>query len=124
MTRPTRIVVPKAHEWINANQRLHWSTRAQRTRAWREATAWRARAEGLPCYGDRQVHITCWIHKTRAGRWDATNLAPTGKACIDGLRDAGVLLEDDNAHVVGPDMRAGGKAPMAHMVIQIVEVAP
>lgn len=119
----TSIVVPKVHQWINANDRIFWAARAERTRAWREATAWQAKAAGLPCYGDRQVRITCIVHKTRAGRWDATNLAPTGKACIDGLRDAGVLLDDDNAHVIGPDMRAGGKAIEAHVVIRITEVS-
>ena len=114
-----RVTVPAPCDWINANQRLHWAEKARRTKAWREAAFCAAHRRGT---FTQPVRIVCTVHKTRAGRWDATNLAPTGKALIDGLVDAGVLVDDDNTRVIGPDMRAGDKSVAAHVVITVEAV--
>lgn len=119
----TSIVVgkPDGYQFINANDRTHWARKARMTAAWRQAAAWQAKAAGLPSYGDRRVRITCIVHKATNRKYDVGNLSGTAKACIDGLRDAGVLDDDDNAHVIGPDMRAGDKALQTHIVIRIEE---
>ena len=91
------VTIPSAW-FISANDRLHWAEKARRTRAIRLAT--RAAATGhqpfaTPCL------VTVTIHRPRGGRMrDAENGAPTGKACVDGLRDAGILPDDDQRHVV------------------------
>lgn len=117
------LTIPAPCDWINANHRTHWAEKARRTKAWREAAYYaaaqvprRQRTFTMP------VRITCTAHKTRGGRWDATNLAPTGKALIDGLVDAGVLEDDDNTRVIGPDMRAGEKRDRACVVVRIEAV--
>jgi len=88
------------------------------TKAWREAAA--LRAAGIPQF-TRQVHITAHIFKPRAGRYDTNNLAPTTKAIVDGLVDAGLLRDDSTEWVIGPDHRHGGKGN-PEIVLEIREI--
>lgn len=93
---------------INANQRLHFRIVADRVRRWREAAHVRAQAAGLESYD--HAHVTAVCHFTDARRRDVGNWYGTAKACLDGAIDAGLLPDDSDAHVIGPDMRAGDKA--------------
>ena len=93
------IHVPK-NEWISANDRLHWAQKAQRTKALRDRGAVMARAEHLPRYDT--AHVAAFIGYLRGGKADPANAAPTIKALIDGMVDAGVWADDDDLHVIGP----------------------
>ena len=104
--------------WLNANDRSHWTRRARLARQWRTLALFMARQAQLPT-GLEHAHITATIHKTRAGRWDAHNLTPTVKHAIDGLVDYGLLEDDDNTRLIGPDMRAGEPRPQACIVLTI-----
>ena len=110
------IEVPAPCDWINSNHRTHRMVEARRVQAWR--TAAKEAATGAPAFTG-PVHITATCHKTRAGRWDAGNLYPTAKALVDGVVDAGVLVDDSNEYVIGPDMRAGEKRDTACVVLRI-----
>lgn len=82
---------------INANDREHWATKARKTAGVRTmarfATGIRPALFGL-------VTLTVTItYPPRSRRRDASNLAPTVKALLDGIVDAG-LLPDDNDKVV------------------------
>jgi crossover junction endodeoxyribonuclease RusA len=77
-------------------------------------------ASGLPPVVG-QVRILAFISKERGGRWDPNNLWPTVKAAVDGIVDAGLLVDDDHEHLVGPDMRRGPKGP-AKLTLEIVPV--
>ena len=94
-----RVQIPTA-EFISANARLHWAEKARRTRTIRQRAMLAARAARvdpapIPCL------VTVTITRPRGGRLrDAENASPTCKAAIDGLRDAGILAEDDRSHVV------------------------
>lgn len=101
-----RIEVPAPCGWLNSNMRLHRMAAAKLTAQWRAAAKTAAQGHGqLPA----PVNITAYIWKARAGRYDAGNLYPTAKACVDGIVDAGLLADDSNEYVIGPDMRHGGK---------------
>ena len=113
------LTIPAPCAWINANERLHWAEKARRTRIWRYTARGAVLAQAKGATFDVPVQITVTVHKARAGRWDATNLAPTGKALIDGLVDAGVIPDDSNEYVVGPDMRAGEKRDAACVVVTV-----
>lgn len=116
----TVIAVPAPAEFLSANDRLHWAHKARVVKLWREAAAWAVKAHRLPSYGDQLVQITATIHKPHGRRFDAANYAPTGKAAIDGCRDAGLLVDDDNDHVIGPDMRRGVASPKSpRLVLEI-----
>ena len=101
-----RIQIPTA-EFISANDRLHWAEKARRTRAIRALAMLEARERDpapTPCLAD----VT--IHRPKGGTLrDAENSAPTVKACLDGLRDAHVLAEDDRKHVTAITYRIAPK---------------
>lgn len=99
--------IPQPTDFINSNHRLHWAVRAKRTKTWREAA--RCAAHGLP--RNQRVQVTVYIHKKTRRAYDAHNLTPTAKAVMDGIVDAGLIPDDTNAHLVGPDMRQGETRP-------------
>lgn len=112
------LTIPAPCQFINSNQRLHRMAQAKLTKTWRQASA--AAAQGLEPFSP-PVHITAHIWKPRAGRYDPNNLAPTTKAIVDGLVDAGLLADDSVEYVVGPDHRHGGKGA-AEIVLEIIEI--
>ena len=77
---------------LNMNDRTHWAKRAKQTKHWRSATYVYAHNSGLrdlpPCY----VHLTLPVRDSR--RRDPMNYAPTLKACVDGMVDAGLWRDD------------------------------
>ena len=80
------------------------SHRVQKVRAGlRETAGWMARSARLPHLGAARVVALVGVPDER--RRDLHNLTPTLKPMIDGLVDAGVLDDDDVAHLVGPDLR-------------------
>ena len=102
-----RLEISAPCEPLTANQRLNHFERATRTRNWRLRTAILARkVPPIP-----HAHVTYWVHATTNRRRDVANFYPTIKACLDGCVDAGVLPDDDDKHVIGPDPRAGEKSP-------------
>ncbi|WP_312982360.1 hypothetical protein [Corynebacterium sp.] len=82
---------------LSANDRSHWRPRARITRAVRHEAATRARAMRLGPYR----HITVQLHYRPRDRRvrDASNIMPTQKALVDGLRDARVVPDDDGRYV-------------------------
>jgi len=113
------LVVPAPCSFVNSNDRGHWAVKYKRMRAWKERAAWAAKAAHLPTIGEH-VHITATVHRDHnRGRWDVHNLADTAKAAIDGLVVAGVLADDSNRHVTGPDMRPGDPWADAALVLTI-----
>ena len=108
--------------WINSNDRYgHWAVRAEKTRAWRLIARIAAQNAGLP-QGLERAHITCTVHKTTNRSYDAGNLSPTAKAIVDGLvTDYGLLPDDSNEYLTGPDMRPGEKRATPGITITIKE---
>ncbi|MGL5910616.1 MAG: hypothetical protein ACRCZP_11485 [Phycicoccus sp.] len=117
--------------FINSNHRPHWATRSKAVRQWRSATLIHARAQRVPSF--TAGHITVTVHYPDQRRRDVHNLAPTAKAIIDGLVDAGVFPDDNDAHLTGPDLRRGatvtelacgaGIAPYGAVTITIQETS-
>lgn len=112
--RPATVVtIPAARNpktgnprWIttNAQHNRHPQQRSAMVAPWRRAAAEAAlNTPALPT----PVTVTATIHKDRNNRWDLDGIVPTVKACIDGLRDAGVLAEDDDHHVTTLTVRVG-----------------
>jgi len=109
--------------WLSENQRMHWGPRSRRIKGWRTATFARAKHVGLPRI--EYARIVCELRFTDSRVRDPNNWAPTAKACVDGLVDAGVFADDDHTRVVGPDMRLGRRvaAPLRglHLLIYPLE---
>ena len=100
------ITVPKIADYMNANDRPDRWTKARQVREWRIAAAQFARQAGVPALTGL-VRIEATVHIRDKRRREVSNLFPTFKACIDGFVDAGVLADDSDAHVQGPDPRRG-----------------
>lgn len=96
------IFIPES-EWLSANGRFHWAAKARRTKTLRQRGFWAAKQTKASRH-DR-LHVTAFIQYPTGGRADPANSAPTVKALIDGMVDAGVLPDDDSTHLIGPDFR-------------------
>lgn len=105
---PERAVfeIPLCGDWINANARMHWAPKANLSRAWRQAAYFVGRNSKTQF--SQQVDVVAVVHKRKAStRWDPHNLMPTVKPAIDGLVEAGVLIDDDTKAVRRVSIEAG-----------------
>ena len=113
-----------AELWLSANQRLHWAPKSKRTAWLRKLGYLTARDEKLEDVGT--AHVAAFIGYPRNGKADPANAAPTIKALIDGLVDAGVWPDDDHTHVIGPtclrDPKSGDGAYRVRLVLTLQEV--
>lgn len=112
------LTIPAPTTWLNANHRTHWAPKSRDVRTWRQTVRDAALAAGIPPLEGR-VRITGWMHPLTARSFDPANYYPTFKAAVDGLVEAGVLVDDDWTRVVGPDMRRGGKSRPSMMRLLI-----
>lgn len=102
---------------LSSNQRLHWAARADRTKSLRLAAATHA-AWDAPGHDYDRAHIVVTVTWPDKRRRDVHNLMPTIKACIDGFVDAGLLPDDSDKHLVGPDLRvSAGAGVKGHVVL-------
>lgn len=122
MTRHILTITAPA-PFIRSNDHTHWRNRHQLTATWRAVAALQARR--LPVFGAGPVRITAVVHRDDKRLYDLDGIAPTVKACIDGLRDAG-RLDEDNCRVI-PELtiRHGEQWADAALVlvIETIEVA-
>ena len=88
---------------LRSNHRHHWHTRARITAEIRGQSAWIAKAALRPVVGPVTVTLLWCVTDKRIR--DAGAGAPTLKAVIDGLVDAGVLPADDDSVVVAETYR-------------------
>lgn len=90
------IAFPPPADRLSMNGRYHWRVRSARTKAWRtvaymtacERFGFQRPARRKPMF----VRVTFPVKDNR--RRDADNPAPTVKAIVDGLVDAGVWPDD------------------------------
>ena len=83
---------------LNAERRMHHHERAKIVKEWRNAFAWIALLNGVPRL-DRVV-IVAQPHLSGGKMQDCDACHPCVKAAIDGLVDAGVLIDDSPPHVL------------------------
>jgi hypothetical protein len=87
---------------LSANSREHWRPKANKTRNLRALAAIVARQE-TPL---ERAHLLVRVGWPDNRRRDVANIEPTLKALIDGCVDGGLLPDDDDDHLIGPDKRA------------------
>jgi crossover junction endodeoxyribonuclease RusA len=109
--------VLNAH-WISANDRLHWAEKARRTKVLRQYGHAVALAAGARDLG--VSHVAAFIGYPRNGKADPANAAPTVKALIDGMVDAGAWPDDDSTYVLGPTYLRGEKCPVGQHSVRLV----
>ncbi|CAM3288235.1 hypothetical protein [Stackebrandtia soli] len=103
--------MPAPDTWLNSNDRMKWQPRHRLTRTWRHAgQTWALAAlrRGDLARITGPVEIVAAVRRdTARGRSDAANRYPTVKAVVDGLVDAGVLVDDSDRYVTSLKMVAG-----------------
>lgn len=86
---------------LNANRAIHYRAKAPIVKTLR--LLGKRAAEGRtfpnPCL------LIAHIGFPDKRRRDLHNYYPTLKALIDGVVDAGALIDDDHTHLIGPDLR-------------------
>lgn len=113
---------------VSANRRIHHIVRSQICLYWRELAANAAldaygRADDGEAWHNR-VRIVVTVRFPDKRRRDVSNLYPyVAKPLVDGLVDARVIPDDDDLHVIGPDMRRDPENGPHRVVIDIQEVA-
>lgn len=115
----------RRRDWITANQRHHYHERGRRVKVIRTAARIKAEMDEIaPRDRARILVVVRWPDRRRR---DVHNLFPTIKAAVDGLVDAGVLPDDDDTHLIGPDLRVDRDtlAPKDRVVLTMhLEEAP
>lgn len=120
------ITLPPGLPLLSLNGRDHWAKRNRITQdikdaAW--AMAMRAAVAGkVPAFQRAEITVTYQPPDKR--RRDPDNLAPTGKAAIDGLVLAGILPDDNSKHVAAVRYEIGPVHPRGRIVIRIREIDP
>jgi len=121
VTSELTITIPRAW-WHTSNDRGQWYVFSPRKKAIRLAAKFAAINARTPRFN--VAHVTAYIGYPTRSNADPGNASPVVKAALDGLTDAGVWVDDDKAHVVGPDYRAErgttGK-PGVHTVRLVIE---
>lgn len=82
---------------LSANQRLHWRSRAARTKTIRHTVAYRAQQLNLGQVG--RLTVTLHYRPGDNRRRDPSNLVSTQKPAVDGLVDAGLVPDDTPRYV-------------------------
>ena len=100
---------------LNSNDRLNRYLQASRVKQWRVRAHVAAIQAGKPSL--QRAHVVATFSFADNRRRDVGNFYPTVKACIDGFVDAGVLDDDSDKYVIGPDMRRGPKADVLTVTI-------
>ena len=108
------IVTLTPDQVLTANQRHHWAAKARLTKALRQRGVMAWRLAGSPQHDRARLVVTLGYPDRR--HRDAANLHPTIKALLDGMVHPlpgvrGVLPDDSDAYLTGPDLRPGDVTP-------------
>ncbi|MFC4062804.1 hypothetical protein ACFOWE_31320 [Planomonospora corallina] len=118
--RVWHVQLPPGLPLINANRRIHHMQRAKLTKVLRREgrkAVERARVPAL-----ERAHIFGIFCPEDNGHRDVGNWYPSFKGFVDGVVDAGVLPDDDDTHLIGPDMRRGPVVPGGQLRLLIVQL--
>ena len=118
--RTYTVELPAGMPLVNANKRMHRMRQADLTKAIRAAACVLARKADVPAM--KRARIVCQYRPPDRRRRDVHNLYPSAKAAVDGLVDAGVLPDDSDRYLIGPDMRVGEVVPMGQLILHITEL--
>ncbi|MGE3449744.1 MAG: hypothetical protein AB7H92_19415 [Microbacteriaceae bacterium] len=107
---------------LSLNDRGDWRARARRTKAVRRTAAAFVRAARIP-HAER-IRVTLTYHPRDRRTRDSDNVVATLKPVCDAIVDAGVVADDDPAHMA-KDMPVIGtvdtKDPRLMLTIEVLE---
>lgn len=105
---------------LSLNSRIHWAAKARITSSVRRTTSRLCKPLGAA----NQIQVTLTYIPKDSRRRDADNLVATLKPICDGIVDAGVVTDDDPAHMI-KDMpviaAADPKDPRLELTITVLD---
>jgi hypothetical protein len=105
---------------MNERERAHWATKRRELQEITNELGWLANAERIPAAtGKRWVRIT--LHKSMRSRVtdDPANRDSRAKSCLDALVKLGLLVDDDDRHLLWLGVHEGDKRATKSTVIEI-----
>lgn len=109
---------PKDHLSLNNYHKLHHHERNRRVQLWRQLGA-KAAGNTPPL---ERARIEVWYRFPDNRRREVSNLQNLSKALVDGIVDAGVLPDDRDENVIGPDNRRDPVNGPHQVVVRIYRV--
>lgn len=116
LTRKTgkNITLRRGNMMISANDRMHYQVKGKITQFLRELACYECKHTGIvpetPYSPSRPCTVAVTVRPPTARRNDAPNWYPTVKALVDGMTDAGVWTDDNNAVIKAMTFIAGEKS--------------
>lgn len=119
----SRVLPLTRSKLITANDKMHWGVRARLTKQLRQWGYLLGReGEGVARLGLTHARVEVEFAYPDRRRRDRSNLAPTVKALMDGLIDAGLLPDDADRFLDGPHTVIAGHLAGKHLNIPMYEV--
>jgi crossover junction endodeoxyribonuclease RusA len=119
-TRTWTLMLPPGLPLLSLNHRLHWAETARRKKGIRTAAWAVTKQQKVPFLG--RIRVTGEYQPPDRRKRDEDNLAVSLKAAIDGIRDAGVVLDDTADLVTFAGVRIGERYPRGRLLIHITEL--
>jgi Holliday junction resolvase RusA-like endonuclease len=109
-------------DWVSANDRGGHYAKARKVALWRKTAGlmFRQALGSRPGFAG-PVLVAIEVHRTSNRRSDSMNLADTVKPCIDAAVDAGLLADDDDAHITEYRIRRGPNREHRALTIRITQ---
>lgn len=119
----SRVLPLTRSKLITANDKPHWAARARLTKQIRQWGYLLGReGEGVVRLGLTHARVEVEFAYPDRRRRDRSNLAPTVKALMDGLIDAGLLPDDADRFLDGPHTVIADHLAGKHLNIPMYEV--
>lgn len=119
----SRVLPLTRSKLITANDKMHWGVRARLTKQLRQWGYLLGReGEGVARLGLTHARVEVEFAYPDRRRRDRSNLAPTVKALMDGLIDAGLLPDDADRFLDGPHTVIADNLAGKHLNIPMYEV--
>lgn len=119
----SRVLPLTRSKLITANDKMHWGVRARLTKQLRQRGYLLGReGEGVARLGLTHARVEVEFAYPDRRRRDRSNLAPTVKALMDGLIDAGLLPDDADRFLDGPHTVIADHLAGKHLNLPMYEV--
>ena len=118
--RTFTIALPAGMKLLSLNDRLHFGERHRRTQDLKRAACVMALNAKVPRL-ERVSVVVEYQPRDRRLR-DPDNVAPSGKAALDGIVAAKVLVDDSKTYVTGVRCTIGEPYPLGRLVLHLTEV--
>jgi crossover junction endodeoxyribonuclease RusA len=115
-----RITMPLPWPELSPNARVHWAAKHTATAEYRErariAACIAVPASQRPRWREARICFAAYFKTAR--RRDPDNLIASTKSLLDGLRDAGILADDDRLVLMPPTMGVDPVRPRLEITIE------